>query len=216
MKTKPIAHLAALLTASAVLLAAPALAQAETAKKAEKPAAAKAAAKPAAKPAASKVKSEKADKPAAKKKPAPTASRTNLKSAAVNVAAGIQAAEAAMTPAELSIAERVQVGKMPCELGASVTLTADAKNPGYFDMQGKNFSYRMFPVATSTGAIRLEDQKAGAVWLQLANKSMLMNQKLGIRLADECTSPAQLEVAQNLKLNPPVSILEALPAAVAR
>ncbi len=216
MKTKPIAHLAALLAASAVLLAAPALAQAETAKKAEKPAAAKAAAKPAAKPAASKVKSEKADKPAAKKKPAPTASRTNLKSAAVNVAAGIQAAEAAMTPAELSIAERVQVGKMPCELGASVTLTADAKNPGYFDMQGKNFSYRMFPVATSTGAIRLEDQKAGAVWLQLANKSMLMNQKLGIRLADECTSPAQLEVAQNLKLNPPVSILEALPAAVAR
>ena len=115
------------------------------------------------------------------------------------------------TPAELAIAERVQVGKIPSELGASVTLTADAKNPGYFDMQGKNFSYRMFPVATSTGAIRLEDQKAGAVWLQLANKSMLMNQKLGIRLADECTSPAQLEVAQNLKLNPPVSILEALP-----
>lgn len=146
---------------------------------------------------------------AAKKKPVATTSRTHLKSAAKNVAAGIEAAEAAMSPAELAIAERVYVGSLPCELGASVTLTADNKAPGYFDMQGKNFKYRMFPVTTSTGAIRLEDQKAGAVWLQLANKSMLMNQKLGIRLADECMSPAQLAVAENLKTNPPVSILEA-------
>lgn len=213
MKNQPIATLAAALAAAFLLAAAP-MAQAETASKSDKAKAAK--------PAASKTaaaKTDKADKPVVKKKAQKTAvsaSRTDLKSAAVNVAAGIQAAEAAMTPAELAIAERVQVGKMPCELGASVTLTADARNPGYFDMQGKNFSYRMFPVATSTGAIRLEDQKAGAVWLQLANKSMLMSQKQGIRLADECTSPAQLEVAQNLKLNPPVSILEALPPAAVK
>ena len=176
--------------AAAVLLAAPGLATAQTTPtdKAATPA-------------------KNAAKPAAKKKPAVSASRTNLKSSAKNVAAGI---EAAMTPAELAIAERVYVGSLPCELGASVTLTADTKAPGYFDMQGKNFKYRMFPVTTSTGAIRLEDQKVGAVWLQLANKSMLMNQKLGIRLADECMSPAQLAVAENLKTNPPVSILEKL------
>ena len=220
MKTQPISTLVAALAAAFLLVSAPA-AQAQTVHKADKTSADKAAVakksdKPAAKSVASKTPSAKADKQAAKKKPVVSANRTNLKSAAVNVAAGIEAAEAAMTPAELAIAERVQVGKMPCELGASVTLTADAKNPGYFDMQGKNFSYRMFPVATSTGAIRLEDQKAGAVWLQLANKSMLMSQKQGIRLADECTSPAQLEVAQNLKLNPPVSILEALPPAAAK
>ncbi|NDP62994.1 MAG: hypothetical protein GZ092_10165 [Polaromonas sp.] len=202
--------------AAAFLLAATPMAQAETAKTSDKAAPGKAST---AKPVAGKSAAVKADKPAAKKKaekkPKVSANRTNLKSAAVNVAAGIQAAEAAMTPAELAIAERVQVGKMPCELGASVTLTADPKNPGYFDMQGKNFSYRMFPVATSTGAIRLEDQKAGAVWLQLANKSMLMSQKQGIRLADECTSPAQLIVAQNLKLHPPASILDAPPPVVA-
>ncbi len=156
---------------------------------------------------------KKAKKPApAKKKEVVSPHRIDLKSATKNVAAGIEAAEAAMSPAELAIADRVDVGKLPCELGASVTLTADAKYPGYFDMQGKGFSYRMFPVATSTGAIRLEDQKAGAVWLQLANKSMLMNQKLGIRLADECMSPAQMAVAENLKRNPAVSILEPLPA----
>lgn len=160
----------------------------------------------------------KAAKPAAKasKKPAVSASRTNLKTDAKNVAAGIEAAEAAMTPTELAIAERVHVGNLPCELGASVALSQDSKAPGYFDVQGKNFKYRMFPVATTTGAIRLEDQKAGAVWLQLANKSMLMNQKLGIRLADECMSPAQVAVGQAMKLNPPASVLDApKPAAAA-
>lgn len=157
-------------------------------------------AKPATKPAA---------KPAAKKQPTINpSSRTNLKSAAKNVAAGIEAAEAALSPAELAIAERVHLGNLPCELGASVNLTADAKNPGYFDVQGKTFKYRMFPVATTTGAIRLEDHKAGAVWLQLANKSMLMNQKLGIRLADECMSADQMKVAEAIKLNPPVSVLD--------
>jgi len=193
MKTMHTATLAATL-ATAVLLVAPSLTMAQTTTKATKPAAAS---------------TKPAEKPAAKKKPAVSANRTNLKSAAKNVAAGIEAAEAALTPAELAIAERVQVGNLPCELGASVTLVQDAKAPGYFDMQGKNFKYRLFPVLTSTGAIRLEDQKAGAVWLQLANKSMLMNQKLGIRLADECMSPAQMVVAENLKINPPPSILDA-------
>ncbi len=194
MKITHTATLAATLAAT-VLLAASSLATAQTTTdKATQPAAASA------KPAA---------KPAAKKQPAVSASRTDLKSAAKNVAAGIEAAEAALTPAELAIAERVHVGKLPCELGASVTLAADSKAPGYFDVQGKNFKYRMFPVATTTGAIRLEDQKAGAVWLQLANKSMLMNQKQGIRLADECMSPSQLAVAEALKLNPPASVLDA-------
>lgn len=152
---------------------------------------------------------------AAKKKHTASTSRTNLKSAAKNVAAGIEAAEAALTPAELAIAARVQVGLMPCELGASVTLVQDAKVPGYFDMHGKNFTFRMFPVVTSTGAIRLEDRKAGAVWLQLANKSMLMNQKLGIRMADECMSPAQMVVAEQMKVTPPPSLLDAPSTATA-
>jgi hypothetical protein len=186
MKTTLTATLAATL-AAVVLLSAPGFAAAQTSD-----------AKPA-KPAAK----------SAKNKPAANANRVNLKTAAKNVAAGIEAAEAARTPDELAIAERVHVGKLPCELGASVTLTQDEKSAGYFDVQGKNFKYRMFPVATTTGAIRLEDQKAGAVWLQLANKSMLMNQKQGIRLADECMSPAQVTMAETLKAHPPASVLDA-------
>jgi hypothetical protein len=70
----------------------------------------------------------------------------------------------------------------------------------------------MFPVETTTGAIRLEDRKAGAVWLQLANKSMLMNQKLGQRLADACVSPEQAIVAESLSRSTAPSVLDA-PAA---
>ena len=147
--------------------------------------------------------------PVSTKKAAVSASRTEIKSTAKNMAAGIEAAEDAMTPAELAIAERVYVGKLPCEFGATVTLTPDPKTPGYFVVQVKNLKYRMFPVATTTGAIRLEDRKAGAVWLQLANKSMLMNQKIGTRLADECASLEQVAVAEAIKLNPPVSVLDA-------
>ena len=163
----------------------------------------------AAQTAAPAEKAKPAVKKAPVKKPVANSSRTNLKSAAKNVAAGIEAAEQALTPDELAIAERVHVGSLPCELGATVSLNPDSKAPGYFDVQGKNFKYRMFPVATTTGAIRLEDHKAGAVWLQLANKSMLMNQKQGVRLADECMSPAQVAIAEIMKTSPPASVLDA-------
>ncbi len=144
------------------------------------------------------------------------ASRVEIKSTASQMASGIRAAEAALTPAELAIAQRVYQGRLPCELGAFVTLTADTKAPGYFDVQIKQQQYRMFPVETSTGAIRLEDRQAGAVWLQLANKSMLMNQKLGQRLADACISPEQALVAEQLIKNPALGVLDTATASATK
>ncbi len=138
-----------------------------------------------------------------------SASRVEIRSTANQIAAGIAAAEVALDPIELAIAERVHTGVMPCELGASVTLASDPASPGYFTLQGKNFRFRMVPVVSATGAIRLEDQSAGAVWLQLANKSMLMNQKAGKRMADECMSPAQFSVAQAMKDKPGPGLLDA-------
>lgn len=154
----------------------------------------------------------KAKSAVAKAQPAagssPTSSRTQLKSAANQVASGLRAAEAALSPDELAIAERVYVGEIPCELGAHVNVVADPKAPGYFQLDGKGFRYRMSPVATTTGAVRLEDRDGGAVWLQIANKSMLMDQKRGQRLADECKSPAQVVVAESLKKAPARSLLD--------
>ena len=117
-------------------------------------------------------------------------------------------AEAPMGQEELSIAQRVHQGHLPCELGAAVRIEPDQIQPGYFNVQGKGFRYRMHPVATSTGAIRLEDKQAGAVWLQLANKSMLMDQKKGQRVADECAHPDQMAYAAQMKNNPPPPLIE--------
>ena len=197
------------LTLSAALLCTAPLAlaqQAPAAPAAAKKPAAKTAPKPAAKAPAAKA-------PVKVAKAQPSSSRQQLKSAANQVAAGVRAADAALTPEQLAIAESVHTGTLPCELGAQVELTKDAASPGYFNLTGKGFRYRLHPVQTSTGAVRLEDPQDGAVWIQLANKSMLMDQKHGRRLADECASPAQVAVAEALKKNPPPSLLDPQPAA---
>jgi hypothetical protein len=119
-------------------------------------------------------------------------------------------ARAPLTQAELDVAARVHVGTLPCELGQTVVLVPDAAQAGYFSLRLGSNGYRVAPEETTTGAIRLEDKAAGIVWLQLANKSMLMSQKLGRRLADECRSPLQAQVAQAMLVNPPPSILDAV------
>jgi hypothetical protein len=140
------------------------------------------------------------------------ASRVEIQSKAKQMASGIRAADAALTPEELALALRVHAGRLPCELGAFVLLVADPNAPGYFDVQLKGRKFRMVPVATTTGAIRLEDRRQGAVWLQLADKSMLMDQRLGKRLVDACVSVEQALVAARLVKEPAPSVLEPLPA----
>jgi hypothetical protein len=118
-----------------------------------------------------------------------------------------------LSPAELEVARAVHVGVMTCELGASVTVQRARREGSFWVGVHKGLRFRMHPIVSRTGAIRLEDPKRGAMWLQLGNKSMLMSQKLGKRLADECQSPAQVEVAEAMKKNPPPSLLEPVPPA---
>ncbi len=120
----------------------------------------------------------------------------------------MQPSEVAPEQERVVVAEQVHTGRMTCELGNFVTVTPDAQNAGAFVVQIKQHKFHMVPVVSSTGAIRLEDAQAGAMWLQLANKSMLMNSKIGQRMADECQSPDQAAVAQAMKLAPPPSLLE--------
>jgi hypothetical protein len=94
-----------------------------------------------------------------------------------------------------------------------VTVAADEKKPGFFNVTTKGLKYRMHPVESRTGAIRLEDPRAGAMWLQLGNKSMLMNQKAGLRIADECQTAEQVAFAEEMKKNPPKSLFEGADAA---
>ncbi len=114
----------------------------------------------------------------------------------------------AMAPDYLAVASQVQVGTLPCELGQTVVLQVDPGQLGHFNLRLGKATYRMAPELTTTGAVRLEDKTAGMVWLQLANKSMLMNQKLGRRMADECKSIVQVQVAEDMLRNPPPSVLD--------
>ena len=159
--------------------------------------------------AASK-KAAAAKKTPSKKTTAKAAAAAGAGTAAVAASAG--PASAALSPEALVLADRVHTGRIGCELGQHVNVTKDGSNPGYFFVDGKGFKFHMSPVTTSTGVVRLEDKSAGAVWLQIANKSMLMNQKQGQRLADECMSAEQIQVAEAIKKNPPQSLLES-PAA---
>lgn len=142
--------------------------------------------------------------------PAHSAAPQHIKKS-VKPVPSIGTVDAAVTSAQLLIAQRVEVGRVACELGAFVSISADAQMPGYFDVEIKKLKFRMSPVITSTGAIRLEDVHTGAVWLQLSNKSMLMSQKTGSRLADACMSSAQAAVAVAMEKNPPSSLLEPVP-----
>lgn len=176
--------------ASLLIATAPALVLAQA------PAAAKPAAKPDVKPAA---------KPAAKGKLTPSAQKAVEEVTPIDDDPSIKLSEA-----DVEVAKKVYVGDIPCELGASVKITP-MRREGMFMITTKGHRFRMHPVESRTGAIRLEDPARGAMWLQLGNKSMLMSQKLGQRLADECQSPEQLTYAEALKKNPLPSILDSVP-----
>lgn len=123
----------------------------------------------------------------------------------------VEEAPVPLSDAHLALAQRVVLGQVPCELGAHVLVSAHPTAPGYFVLELGKQKFRMAPVPTSTGAIRLEDAAGGATWLQLANKSMLLDQKQGRRLADACMNAEQVVVADNLARNPAPHLLEPLP-----
>jgi hypothetical protein len=178
--------------ATLIVAVTPAMALAQVAAPAKTPAAATA--KPAVKPAA---------KP--KGKLAPSAQKAVEENTLIEDDPSIK-----LSDADVEVARKVYVGDIPCELGATVKVTP-MKREGMFMVTTRGHRFRMHPVESRTGAIRLEDPQRGAMWLQLGNKSMLMSQKLGQRIADECMSPNQLTAAEALKLKPMPSLLEPLP-----
>ena len=146
--------------------------------------------------------------------PAKVRSKTARKVPAASVPAALQEPElpVVLSDAHLAVAQRVVLGKVPCELGAQVAVSAHQSVPGRFVLEHGRQRFHMVPVLTSTGAIRLEDTSSGAVWLQLANKSMLMDQKQGRRLADACMNADQLVVADAMERSPAPNLLEPLPS----
>jgi hypothetical protein len=139
-------------------------------------------------------------------------SKTVIAKAMPSAAAPVAAAAAAPTslsPEQVSIASIVQTGRINCELGQSVTITPDARTQGAFDLSFAGRSYDVVPVPSKTGAIRLENARSGIVYMQLANKSMLLNEREGRRMADDCISAGQQAVAAQMKAQNTPSVLDA-------
>ena len=92
---------------------------------------------------------------------------------------------------QLLIADRVLTGDAACEFNQTVSVLPIDGRPGHFRVTFKKVAYTVIPEETTSGAIRLEDKKAGIVWLQIPSKSMLMNAKIGQRMVDGCMHAEQ-------------------------
>ena len=137
-----------------------------------------------------------ATKPAATKSaPKPATSHAKLKSEAKGLALATETVEA-ISANQLAIASRVLTGNAQCEFNQQVSVQAIEGKPGVFKVAFKNQTFTMVPEETTTGAVRLEDKKAGVVWLQIPAKSMLMNAKVGQRMVDACTQAGQRAAVQ--------------------
>jgi len=116
-----------------------------------------------------------------------------------------------LAPELMDIAAQIYTGRLQCELGQVVVLLPVQDMPGRFQLTLKKQKYLMTPALTPTGAVKLEDQKLGAFWIQLGNKSMLFNSKLGQRMADDCQGAGQQAVAMRERISPPPSLFEPIP-----
>ncbi len=85
-----------------------------------------------------------------------------------------------------ALADQFNGGRFNCEFNETLTIVPNKDHAGYLTLTHKKTVANMLPVPTNTGALRLESKTAGLVWLQLPTKSMLMNSKIGQRLADDC------------------------------
>jgi len=93
--------------------------------------------------------------------------------------------------AQLAAAERAYLGNYACEFKESVHIDKHPKVAGYINVAWKKQMITMKPVLSSTGALRLEDVTGRTLMIQIANKSMLLDTKIGQRLLDDCVHPEQ-------------------------
>ncbi len=127
---------------------------------------------------------------AAKPAPKPATPHQQLKSEAKGLALATDTVEA-ITENRLEIASRVLTGNAQCEFNQQVSVEPMADRPGHFKVGFNKVHYVMAPEETTTGAVRLEDKKAGVIWLQIPVKSMLINHKIGQRMVDGCMQTEQ-------------------------
>jgi hypothetical protein len=136
---------------------------------------------------------------ATKKPPAKPAARSSRKPEPPKPAAPV------LLPAgdeQIAAAKMAHLGVYDCEFNQSIQLIPHPQATGYIEVAWKKDIFVMKPVLSSTGALRLEDVTGRTLMIQIANKSMLMDTKIGQRLVDECIHPVQRAAIEAMKANP--------------
>jgi hypothetical protein len=141
-------------------------------------------------------------------KPAGTAPAKPKPNRAKPPAPTTPAQEAALPDADgdqLAAADRVYYGKYVCDEKHEIFVERNARHPGYVNLRHQKNNWVMKPIASNTGAIRLEDTRNTVLLVQIPNKSMLLNVRSGQRMVDSCRSDVQQEAAREEAAAPPAA-----------
>jgi len=112
------------------------------------------------------------------------------------------AALPAADDAQKSAAELVHYGKYVCDEKFEVFIERNQIVGGYVDVRYKKDVWVMKPVASNTGAVRLEDTRGKVLLVQIPFKSMLLNTQTGQRIVDSCQHDIQLGNAKEAAAAP--------------
>ncbi len=136
-------------------------------------------------------------------KPAPKAAQTAPKAAPTKPApkrpANVPPPTTAEQMADLPHADEeqrqaatlVHYGKYVCDEKFEVFVERNPVFDGYVDVRYKKDVWVMKPVASKTGAVRLEDTRGRVLLVQIPFKSMLLNTQTGQRIVDSCQHDMQ-------------------------
>jgi hypothetical protein len=96
----------------------------------------------------------------------------------------------------------VHYGKYVCDEKFEVFVERNPVFTGYVDVRYKRDVWVMKPVASRTGAVRLEDTRGKVLLVQIPSKSMLLNTQTGQRIVDSCQHDVQREAEAQAKADP--------------
>jgi hypothetical protein len=130
--------------------------------------------------------------PNATTKPRPVAAGERRPGVPPPTSAAQRAALPAADEAQKAAAELVYYGRYVCDHKWEIHVERHALSPGYVDVRYQKDVWVMKPVASSTGAVRLEDMKQHTLLVQIPSKSMLLNTRTGQRLVDACVGEGHL------------------------
>ncbi len=142
-------------------------------------------------PSAAKAEGAPAKAAAADKAQGKPAPRTTAKSSRQKPAPEPEPVIADADPSQIEAVGKVYTGSSDCEFDQKIVVEPSQKHVGYVELQHGKKSWLMRPVVSSTGAVRLEDVRAEALLIQIGSKTMLLNQKTGQRIVDECRHTMQ-------------------------